>query len=232
MLFRVLGPLEVVHLDGRKADVPAGAPEHVLLALSLRPNAWVSADSLAEAVWPDRTSTCPAEELWPYVHDLCRRTPLFGETSARIEGMGGRYRLNIGEGELDSVVFEQLVHEGRALLPTDPESAARCFRAAADLWRGAPFALLNTYHSRAEADRLTRLRWAALDHLVDALMAMDQTAGSVTLLQALTAEDPKRQRTWVRLVDVLTHAGRPLEAAAASRKAAREVGAPMPWDAR
>ncbi|WP_329793463.1 BTAD domain-containing putative transcriptional regulator [Lentzea sp. DG1S-22] len=232
MLFRVLGPLEVVHLDGRKADIPAGASEHVLTTLLLRPNTWVSADSLAETVWPDRTSTSPAKELWPYVHDLCRRTPLFGETSARIESMGGRYRLNIGEGELDSVVFEQLVHDGRALLSTDPASAAHCFRAAADLWRGAPFSSLTTYHSRTEADRLTRLRWAALDHLVDALMALDHTASSVTLLQALTAEDPKRERTWLRLVEVLTHAGRPLEAAAASRKAAREVGAPMPWGAR
>lgn len=231
MLFRVLGPLEVVHVDDRKADIPAGTSEQVLTALLLRPNTWVSADSLAEAVWPDRTSLSPADELWPYVHDLCRRTPLFGETSARIESMRGRHRLKIGEGELDSVVFEQLVHDGRALMATDPVTAARCFRAAADLWRGTPFASLNTYHSRAETDRLTRLRWAALDHLVDVLMAMDHTADSVTLLQALTAEDPKREHTWLRLVEVLTHAGRPLEAAAVSRKAARVVDAPR-WAAR
>lgn len=224
MLFRVLGPLEVVHVDGRRADIPAGTSEHVLTALLLRPNTWVTVDSLAEAVWPDRTSMSPADELWPYVHDLCRRTPLFGETSARIESMRGRHRLNIGEGELDSVVFEQLVRDGRAVLPTDPTTAARCFRAAADLWRGAPFAPLNTYHSRAEADRLMRLRWAALDHLVDTLLAMDHTASSVALLQSLTAEDPKRERTWMRLVEVLTHAGRPIEAAAASRNAARMVG--------
>ncbi|HEX7303948.1 AfsR/SARP family transcriptional regulator [Lentzea sp.] len=228
MLFRVLGPLEVVHVDGRGADIPAGAPEHVLTALLLRPNTWVSAESLAEAVWPDRTSPFPARELWPYVHDLCRRTPLFGETSARIESMGGRYRIGVGEGELDSTVFAQLVHDGRVLLPTDPETAARCFRAAAGLWRGTPFATLDTYHSRAETDRLTRLRWTALDHLVDALMAMDHTAGSVALLQALTAEDPKREHTWLRLVEVLTRAGRPVEAAAASRKAARVAR----WDAR
>ncbi|GAA3667348.1 hypothetical protein GCM10022267_62310 [Lentzea roselyniae] len=224
MLFRVLGPLEVVHVDDSRADIPAGAPEHVLTALLLRPNTWTTVESLAEAVWPDRISASPAGELWPHVHELCRRTPLFGETSARIESLRGRYRLNVGEGELDSMVFEQLVHDGRAVLPTDPETAARCFRAAADLWRGRPFASLNTYHSRAEADRLTRLRWAALDHLVDAMMAMDHTAGSVSLLQALTAEDPKRERTWLRLVEVLTHAGRPLEAAAASRKAARAAG--------
>ncbi|MFD5824399.1 BTAD domain-containing putative transcriptional regulator [Lentzea sp. NPDC060358] len=224
MLFRVLGPLEVVHVDGRAADIPAGAPEDLLTALLLRPNAWVSAESLAEAVWPDRTSAVPARELWPVVHDLCRLIPLFGETSARIESMGGRYRIGIGEGELDSVVFGQLVRDGRALLPTDPETAARCFRAAADLWRGTPFARLDTYHSRAEADRLTRLRWTALDLLVDALVALDHTAGSVALLQALTAEDPERERTWLRLVEVLTLAGRPVEAAAASRKAARVVG--------
>lgn len=224
MLFRVLGPLEVVHADGLRADIPAGTPEQVLTALLSRPNAWVSAESLAEAVWPDRTPAFPAKELWPYTHDLCRRTPLFGETSARIESIGGRYRINIGEGELDSAVFEQLVHDGRTLLATDPETAARCFRAAADLWRGTPFASLDTCHSRAEAGRLTRLRWTALDHLVDALMALDQTAGSVTLLQALTAEDPKRERTWLRLVEVLTRAGRAAEAAAASRKAVRAAG--------
>lgn len=226
MLFRVLGPLEVVHADGRRADIPPGAPERVLSALLTRPNTWVGVDSLAEAVWPERT-TAPTDALWRHVHDLCRRIPLHDGTSARIASMHGRHRINIAEGELDSAVFEQLVRDGLNTLPIDPETAADHFRSAAQLWRGKPFTDLDSYHSRAEATRLTALRWAALDGLVDAMLMMEHTAGSVSLLQALTVEDPKRERTWLRLVEVLTRAGRPVEAEAAFRKASRVLDTPL-----
>ncbi|MEU7530364.1 BTAD domain-containing putative transcriptional regulator [Saccharothrix sp. NPDC042600] len=226
MLFRVLGPLEVVHADGRPADIPPGAPERVLVALLARPNTWVGVDSLAEAVWPERT-TAPADALWRHVHDLCRRIPLHDGTSARITSMHGRHRINIADGELDSAVFERLVHDGREALPTDPETAADHFRRAAELWRGKPFTALDSYHGRAETARLTGLRWAALDGLVDAMVALEHTGGSVSLLQALTVEDPKRERTWLRLVEVLTRAGRPVEAEAAFRKASRVLDVPL-----
>ena len=224
MLFRVLGPLEVFHVDGRTAEIPAGVPRRVLSALLVRPNTWVGADSLAEAVWPDRDVVSSREVLRACAHRLCRITPLFDGTSARVESTRDRHRVNVGEGELDSVVFERLVEDGRDVLATDPELAARCFRAAAGLWRGTPFALLNTYHSGFEAARLARLRWEALDDLVTALEALGQVSESVTLLQSLLGEDPTRERTWLRLVDVLTRAERPVEAEAAFRKAVRVAG--------
>jgi DNA-binding SARP family transcriptional activator len=221
MLFRVLGPLAVSHVDGRTAEIPAGVPRRVLSALLVRPNTWVDADGLAEAVWPDRDVVSSADVLRACAHRLCRITPLFDGTSARIESTRDRHRLNVEEGELDSAVFERLVEDGRDLLATDPELAARCFRAAAGLWRGAPFTLLHTYHGRFEAARLTRLRWGALDDLVTALEALGHVSESVTLLQALLGEDPTREHTWLRLVDVLTRAERPVEAEAAFRKAVR-----------
>lgn len=227
MLFRVLGPLEVFHVDGRPAEIPEGVPRRVLSALLLRPNTWVGVDSLAEAVWPNQDVESPADELWTHVHRLRRLTPLHDGTSARIDSRQGRHRLNVGEGELDSAVLAQLVDDGRAVLPVDPEVAARCFRAAAGLWRGTPFALLSTYHSRFEAARLARLRWEALDELVDALEILGHVAESVVLLQSLLAEEPMRERTWRRLVDVLTRADRPVEAEAALRKAVRVAGAQM-----
>ncbi|PRY44748.1 AfsR/SARP family transcriptional regulator [Umezawaea tangerina] len=224
MLFRVLGPLEVRHVDGRAADVPAGVARRVLSALLVRPNTWVGVDSLAEAVWPDRDVASPADVLWECVHRLRRLTPLYDGTSARIDSQRGKHRLNIGEGELDSVVFEQLVDDGRAVLDADPHVAARCFRAAAGLWRGTPFTQLRTYHSRFEAARLARLRWEALDELVDALELLGEVADAVVLLQSLLVEEPTRERTWLRLVEVLTRADRPVEAEAAFRKAVRVAG--------
>ncbi len=224
MLFHVLGPLRVNHADGRVVEITDVDHLRVLSTLLLRPNEWVSSESLAEAVWPDRAVALPEAELWRGVHALRRTTPLFGDTSARIDSRFGRYRINIADGELDSAVFGDLIDEGWAALPTDAEAAITCFRDAVDLWRGAPFAALNTYHSRFEAARLTGLRWTALDGLVNALMAAGHFADSVTLLHALTTLEPAREHTWLRLIDALKQIGRPVEAEAAYRKAVRTAG--------
>jgi DNA-binding SARP family transcriptional activator len=223
MLFHVLGPLRVCHVDGRVAEIGAGEQERVLCALLLRPNEWVSSDSLVEAVWPDRVLVSPEKTLWTCVHKLRRRTPLFDGTAARIDSRPGRHRVNIADGELDSVIFEELISDGWAELSTNAERAARCFRDAVGLWRGVPFEPLRTYHSRFEAARLAQLRWDAVDGLVDAMLATGLFADAVALLHALTAEEPSREQTWLRLVDVLNHAGRPIEAEAAFRNAVRAV---------
>jgi DNA-binding SARP family transcriptional activator len=224
VLFQVLGPLRVNRADGQAVELVDSDHQRVLCTLLLRPNEWVSTESLAEAVWPDRPLVSPQAALWACVHTLRRLTPLFDGTCARIDSRFGRHRINIAEGELDSALFEGLIDEGWSALPTDAEFAAACFRDSVDLWRGVPFAELHTYHSRFEAARLTRLRWAALDGLVDALLAAGHFADSVTLLHALTAQEPAREHTWLRLIEVLNQIGRPVEAAAAYRKAVRTVG--------
>ncbi|RZQ61238.1 AfsR/SARP family transcriptional regulator [Amycolatopsis suaedae] len=224
MLFGVLGPLDVRYPDGRPAEIGDGIHPRVLSALLLRPNRWVDADSLAEVVWPDRVVARADRLLWDCVHDLRRRTPFFDDTAARIDSRPHHHRVNIGENELDSLLFEELIDIGRDLLDSDAPLAADYLGGALRLWRGVPFTLLDTNYSRLEAQRLADLRWDALGSLVDALVLADRAADAVAALRSAAAEPPGREDTWRRLVAVLRQAGRPIEAAAAARKAARVLG--------
>ena len=57
-----------------------------------------------------------------------------------------------------------------------------------------------------------------------ALETLGQVSESVTLLQSPLGENPTREHTWLRLIDVLTPAEQPGEAEAAFRKAVCVAG--------
>jgi DNA-binding SARP family transcriptional activator len=63
-LFQVLGPLRVNRADGQAVELVDSDHQRVLCTLLLRPNEWVSTESLAEAVWPDRPLVSPQAALW------------------------------------------------------------------------------------------------------------------------------------------------------------------------
>ena len=134
-----LGPLEVRDGD-RLVAVPGARLQQLLIALALEPGRWVSAGTLAEAVWGEELPADPANSLQSLVSRL-RRT--LGRPEL-VEQSAAGYRLAIEPDDVDAVRLERLVAESRQLQARGETAAAGTLLAeAAALWRGAPLLGVN-----------------------------------------------------------------------------------------
>src|SRR5919106_1432295 len=139
MVFRVLGPLEVV--DGPEGRVPAGVKERAILArLLLAPGRPVPGERLIEAAWPEDGRAAAVRSLHVRIAGLRgflepERTP--GRPPEVLVRDAAGYRLAVAPELVDACCFERLVDEAGAEGAT--AALERCDRALA-LWRGEPYA--------------------------------------------------------------------------------------------
>lgn len=161
MLFRVLGPLEI---EG-SAELTSGNLERLLALLLQRPNAWVDADAIVAALWPEDPPPSAKGNVKAQVHQLRQLLPRALDGSPRINTRSGGYRLNLERTELDAVLFEDLIRQGQSALAAGAATMAISRLAQAlELWRGEPFGPLGRELALPEADRLRALRDEALDN--------------------------------------------------------------------
>jgi len=180
--YRVLGPL---------VPTSASAQQRLLLCyLLVHANRFVSAQRLAEEMWPEAMPSDPAAALRNQVSRLRRRLPadaLFTEP--------GGYRLAVAEGDLDSSVFERLVGEG------DVDSALALWRGAAlEEFADRPFA-------QAEAARLEQMRVQAEEQRARMLLAHGDVASAARAADALVAQHPERESARAVLMEALYRTG-------------------------
>jgi DNA-binding SARP family transcriptional activator len=213
--FRVLGPLEVEGPDGQPIDVCGGKPATMLTLLLLHRNAWVSTDQLIDAVWAGRDVPPSAQRnLKTYVWQLRRALP-----DERIESRPGAYRVRVLPGELDADVAADLSDQARKLLIAGTAAgAAELVERALGLWRGCPYDGL-AGDSYSAVERLTELHRALREDLADAQLALGRSADAISLLRALTDEDPLRELAWTKLMSALRQTGRRHDALAAYQRA-------------
>ncbi|GAB2565828.1 BTAD domain-containing putative transcriptional regulator [Kribbella endophytica] len=209
--FRVLGPLEVDGPDGAPLDVSGGKPATMLTLLLLHRNAWVSTDQLIDAVWAGLDTPASAQRnLKTYAWQLRRALP-----DERIESRPGAYRVRVLPGELDADVAAELSDQAR----TAPAAkAVSLLERALGLWRGCPYDGL-TGDATSAVDRLTELHRSLREDLADASLTLGRSTEAITLLKALTDEDPLRELAWTRLMSALHQTGRRHEALAAYQRA-------------
>jgi predicted ATPase/DNA-binding SARP family transcriptional activator len=218
MEFRVLGSLEV-HDDAGVVTLTGAKPRALLAVLLLHANEPVSADRLAIALWGDDAPAGAAKTIQVHVSRLRRA---LGQPGLLATTAGG-YRLRVLPGELDADRFEQLAAEGRrALRDGAPERAARALREALSLWRGPALAdVAFEAFARAEIERLTEERLAALEARVEADLALGRHAELAGELSQLVAEHPLRERLHGQLMLALYRSGRQADALEAYRGARR-----------
>ena len=203
MEIRILGPLEVV-VDGRPL-VLGGPRQRALLAiLALHANELVSRDRLIDEIWGDEPPETARTALQVYVSQL--RKTLGRDT---IQTRPGGYLLEVGEGELDSDVFEQLVGKTRG---ASPSVAAERLREALGLWRGPPLADLDGLVAGPERARLEEERLAALEQRIDADLELGRHAALTPELEGLVREHPLRERLRGQLMLALYRCGRQADA--------------------
>ncbi len=136
-----------------------------------------------------------------------------------IESHLAGYRLVLGRGEVDALVFEELAVQGsRALAGGDPARASALLREALGLWRGPALAgLPETEHTARMATRLEELRRGAVADRIEADLASaaaSAAAGLAAELRAMVAEDPLAERPRALLMRALYLAGRQADALA------------------
>jgi DNA-binding SARP family transcriptional activator len=135
MAVLLLGPA-VVEADGALSP----RDRAVLAALAVEYGHVVSPDRLADAIWSDHPPS-----TWPKQIQACvgRLRKVLG--AAAIETTTAGYRLTLGTDELDVHRFEELVTKGRTLASIgESDRAVSTFARALGLWRGPPYAELDS----------------------------------------------------------------------------------------
>jgi DNA-binding SARP family transcriptional activator/tetratricopeptide (TPR) repeat protein len=220
--FRILGPLEVWTDEGWSG---IGAPKwRALLAmLLLHPGQVVSTDRLIAGLWGDQAPDRAANLVSVYILRLRRLIgdPQGGMLATRAPG----YQLRLEPDDLDALVFESAVSEGRQVLADGQAGPASAILARAlSLWHGAALADVPASDViTAESDRLEESRLAALELRITADLRGGQPAPLVPELRRLLSEHPLREGLWALLLLALEDTGRRAEAIAAYGDARRVI---------
>ena len=211
MEFRLLGPLEVAARDGPR---PLGGLKQraVLALLLLHANEVLSADTLIDELWGERPPKTAAAYLQNCISRL--RKTLGAEA---LETRPPGYVLRVDPNDVDSLRFERLTSEARAL---DTTERAPALRSALSLWRGPALAdfTLEPF-AQVEIGRLEELRLGALENRIDAELELGLHHELVGELDAFAARHPSRERLRELQLLALYRAGRQTDALRAYQEA-------------
>ncbi|MCG5218879.1 AfsR/SARP family transcriptional regulator [Streptosporangium sp. KLBMP 9127] len=220
MIFRILGPLEVVRA-GHICTPTASKPQQTLALLLLRANHVVPVSQLIEELWGDSPPASAVTTTQTYAYQL--RKILHGHDRQGHEGvelvtrpLG--YLLKLREGQLDLHTFTRLTAQGRALIERgDIEAGVEQFRRAESMWRGSapipevPQGPLLQAHLTLLAEE--RIRALALR--IHADMALHRYHDVIGELRALVIAHPLNESLHGLLIRAFYAVGRRGEALAA-----------------
>jgi DNA-binding SARP family transcriptional activator len=205
--FRVLGPLEVIEGD-RPLELGGPRQRSLLAYLLVHVNEAVSPERLIEELWGGGGSGANTVQV-----TVSRLRKALGAED-RLQTQPSGYVLRAGPDECDRDRFEQLFEKARRLLEEgQADEAADMLRSALGLWRGGPFADYRYEpFAQAEIARLEEMRMTCLETRIDADLALGRHVELVSELEALTREQPLRQRPRAQLMLALYRSGRHADA--------------------
>lgn len=155
MEFRLLGEVEAL-ADGQRLEIGHARQRCVLASLLVDVNRPVSVDQLIDRVWADEPPRQVRNALAGY---LSRLRQLLGDAGdVQISRGTAGYTLTADALSVDLHLFRHLAGQARA--SADQLEATECYRRALELWRGEPFAVLDTpwvneVRNALEAERLS-----------------------------------------------------------------------------
>jgi DNA-binding SARP family transcriptional activator len=212
MEFRILGPLCADAGTGHgPAVIRQPLLQSALALLLLRANRPCPRGMLIEALWGSEPPASPEAALRVCISRLRRS---LGECAPRLESIGppgGRapghrqqrgYMITVRPGELDVEEFTDLAAQGQAELDGgNAAAAATSLVHALALWGDPPLPdLPETDVIAADIERLTNLRQAATDALIEARLAAGETEQVIGQLRAMVAANPGGERAYEQLM--------------------------------
>jgi DNA-binding SARP family transcriptional activator/serine/threonine protein kinase/ABC-type glycerol-3-phosphate transport system substrate-binding protein len=213
--FGVLGSLEVT-CGGEPILLGSPKQRAVLGILLINSNRVVSTDRLINEIWGDGAALERQNALWVHISNL--RKALEPENATRssdgpLRTRSPGYVLDVDSNEVDSVVFERLLAEGRALTGTDAAAASIVFAESLALWRGPAYAdFAYEPWAQAEISRLEELRLEAVESRIDADLRRGMTRELVGELESLVHQHPTREQLAGALMLTLHRSGRTADA--------------------
>lgn len=222
--FGILGPL-AAGVDGRQRLELGGHKQRELLALLLiNRNRCLPAARIADALWHGAPPAGADATLRSHVSHLRHRLAGIGGQHALVTRPAG-YGLFVRPDQVDAGQFEYLLERGReALRLGEAERAARLLAEALSLWRGSVLDDLGPPEfANTEAARLEELRLVALDHRIDADLALGQHHAVIAELERLVAAHPFRERLHGQLMLALYRSGRQADALAVATSVRRHL---------
>jgi DNA-binding SARP family transcriptional activator/tetratricopeptide (TPR) repeat protein len=221
--FRLLGGVEARD-GGRPIDIGHARQRCVLAALLVDANRVVPSGQLVERAWGDvRLPARPLSALQTYISLL--RGSVAGDGQAAITRQGAGYLMTVAPETVDLHRFRQLAERARAA--SDGEAAA-LFEESLALWRGEPFAGLDTPWLDAMRITLAGQRLAVLLDFIDVQLRRGQHAAVAGELAGLVAGNPLDERLAGQYMVALYGCGRQADALAhyqeTRRRLADELG--------
>ncbi len=209
MRIAILGSLAVED-DGQPVMIGGHRLRALFVRLALEPGRWVPASALLEALWEDADSPSdPLNALQSLVSRLRRLLP----GPHLLESSASGYRLRITADDVDISRFESYAAHGReALARGDPDGAAAALEEARQLWRGQPFADLDSAFLQPFLSRLEQLRRTADEDRYEAALQLGRHAEIAAELEAVVAAEPLREHACAQLIRALSAAGRQADA--------------------
>ncbi|WP_405937282.1 NB-ARC domain-containing protein [Streptomyces sp. NBC_00726] len=208
MEFRLLGPVDA--RDGARRITLSGSKMHTVLAVLLLARGRVVSDGrLSELLWGwDPPATWNAQ-IYTYVSRLRK---LLGPEVDLVRRQPG-YQLIADGARVDVVEFERLERLGRQAMEEQRfAQAAETLRRALDLWQGPALANVTPHLAEAELPQLEEARTSALEHRIEADLALGRHGMLTSELTRLVGEFPVRERLRAQLMAALYRCGRQAEA--------------------
>jgi len=221
MEFRVLGPLEVLRVDGEPVDLGGPRQRIVLAMLLLESPRTVSVDRLVDAVWLNAPPATARSQIQICVYKLRQCLGLDGDPGTITTRRPG-YLIDPGDAEFDRRSFDRDVVAARAHVAEnrDAEAADRFVRAL-ERWRGAALGGVDSLAVREVATHLEEERARVLEEYAEIELRRGRHRDLVAVLTREIDSYPLREQLRGQLMRALYGAGRQADALREFRRARR-----------
>ncbi|MEU8231454.1 BTAD domain-containing putative transcriptional regulator [Actinoplanes sp. NPDC048967] len=201
--FGVLGAVEA-RVGGRPVELGHARQRSVLGVLLVEAGRPVTVDQLIDRVWGADAPQRATGALYSYLSRLRRAVADAAEVT--IERRAGGYVLTVDPQAVDLHLFRRLVTQARAA--ESDRSATELIEQALGLWRGEPFAGLDTPWLNAMRRLLLGERFAAELDRNDVLLRLGRHGELLPALAAAVAEHPLDERLAEQSMLALYRCGR------------------------
>ncbi len=205
--FGVLGAVEA-RINGGPVDLGHARQRCVLGVLLVEASRPVPVEQLIDRVWGEDAPQRAAGALYSYLSRL--RRAVANAPGVGIERRPGGYLLTVDPQAVDLHRFRRLVTLARTSESDQP--AAELFAQALDLWRGEPFAGLDTPWLTSMRHMMLSERVAAELDRNDALLQLGRHGELLPALSAAVVEHPLDERLAEQLMLALYRCGRQADA--------------------